>query len=45
MDMEVVSAVLKITNNGNYSCEQYCKHTWIQKHLLKQIGKNGKYEQ
>lgn len=44
MDIELVSAELKIRMNGNYSCEQFYKHVLAETQLLKQIRKNGKYE-
>ncbi len=44
MDIELVSAELKMRMNMAYSCESFYKHILSQKHLLKEIRKNAKYE-
>jgi hypothetical protein len=44
MDVELISAELKIRMNVSYSCEQFYKHILSEKQLLKQIRKNSKYE-
>ena len=42
MDIQPVSAELKIRMNANYSCEQFYKHILTDQHLLQQIRKNEK---
>ena len=43
MEIELVSAELKIRMNGNYSCPKFYHHILSEKTLLKEIRKNAKY--
>ncbi len=44
MEIELVSAELKVRMNGNYSCQRFYQHILLEKNLLKEIRKNAKYE-
>ena len=44
MEIDLVSAELKIRMNGNYSCPKFYHHILSEKTLLKEIRKNAKYD-